>query len=150
MFDTNFKSAGDYDLVIRLCLKGYKSVFVNAKFVTFRLGGFSSTDQKLSTDEVAKLYYKNYKKICKISPKQCKMIYYKEYDGITTNLAYALKSNWYFDYPSYTKYIENIKKKYIYTKRKYMEVKQTLTEIYDSRSWKLVVFFKNLYTLIFR
>ena len=41
MFDTSFKSAGDYDFIIRLYLKGYKGAVVPLTYVTFRIGGES-------------------------------------------------------------------------------------------------------------
>ncbi|MDR1561321.1 MAG: glycosyltransferase [Holosporaceae bacterium] len=42
MFDTSFVSASDYDLVVRMILKGYKSVHVSNFLVVFRHGGYST------------------------------------------------------------------------------------------------------------
>ncbi|EKE20422.1 MAG: Glycosyltransferase, group 2 family protein [uncultured bacterium] len=104
MFDTNFKSAGDYDFLLRICLKKYKSVLVNNKFTTFRLGGFSDTDRELSNNEVAKAYHKNFSKLINISKEDCKKIFCREYSGISKELAVAL-SNYesYFSIKEYKK-----------------------------------------------
>jgi len=39
--EKTFKSSADYDLIVRVILKGYKGVFVPINFVSFREGGFS-------------------------------------------------------------------------------------------------------------
>lgn len=51
MFDTSFKSAGDYDFILRLYLKGYKGTVVPLTYVTFRIGGESFVNYKTSHDE---------------------------------------------------------------------------------------------------
>ena len=60
MFDTKYRSAADYDLVIRLCLKKYKSVFVDKAFVTYQFGGVSSTAQENSLRETANIWRLKY------------------------------------------------------------------------------------------
>lgn len=42
--DTRFRSAADYDLVLRLLLAGEQGVYVSLNFTSFRLGGFSAED----------------------------------------------------------------------------------------------------------
>lgn len=102
MFDINFKSAGDYDFVIRLCLKKYKSVFVNNVFVTYRLGGLSNTNQEQSRREVAEAYFKNYNKLVPIKKVTCEKIYGNGYGHIPSKLAQKLEGHEpYFNYTEY-------------------------------------------------
>ena len=61
--DANFKSAADFNLILRLCLAGYKSIFVPEIFTSYRHGGFSATDIDISTQECIKSFYMEYKKI---------------------------------------------------------------------------------------
>ena len=60
MFDTAFKLAADYDLIIRLFLRGYKAAKVNCCFVTFRIGGESCKNLALSQKEQVDAFEKNY------------------------------------------------------------------------------------------
>jgi len=60
MFDTRFKSAGDYDFILRLFLKKYIAVEVKCDFVTFRIGGESSNNISLSQKEMVDAFEKNY------------------------------------------------------------------------------------------
>ncbi len=101
MFDTRYQSAGDYELTLRLCLKEYESVLIDTRFVTFRFGGMSDVHQALSVKEVAQCYYHNYRKLCKISKKECEQIYCQNYNGITLNLGWALRNNKYFDFEEF-------------------------------------------------
>ncbi len=59
-FDETFRSAGDYDFVIRLCLSGATYVQISDNFVSYRLGGLSDKQQKQSMDECIKSFEKNY------------------------------------------------------------------------------------------
>lgn len=63
-FDSSFKSAGDYDFVIRLCLSGAKCCECRYDFVSYRLGGLSDKQQQQSVDECKKSFVKNYKRLC--------------------------------------------------------------------------------------
>ena len=60
--DNNFKSAGDYDFVIRLYMSGAYGGDYNCNFVSFRLGGVSNLQKQQSVLECIKLYKKNYGK----------------------------------------------------------------------------------------
>ena len=60
LFDTTFKSAGDYDFAIRLLLKGYDVVELESAFVTFRTGGEAETNIELSEYETVGSFIKNY------------------------------------------------------------------------------------------
>lgn len=74
LFDTNYKSAGDYDLILRMLLNGVKSVEVPLNFVNFRLDGFSDVNQAQSIKECVKLFKENYKQIlgCEFDDNMCK------------------------------------------------------------------------------
>lgn len=63
MFDVSFKSAGDYDFIIRLYLKGYKGAVVPLTYVTFRVGGESFSNYQVSHQEclyILDKYFGNY------------------------------------------------------------------------------------------
>ena len=144
-FDKSFKSSGDYDLVLRLCLKNHKSVFVQKKFVTFRFGGLSDKNQRQSVEEVSNAYYKNFKKICIISKRECEQIYCNGYEAIPLNLGLALKTNQYFDYNLYLKKLEGSRKKLCNLRALYRNCKEELKKINDSKFWKVMMFFKKIY-----
>lgn len=91
LFDTRFKSAGDYDFVLRLCLKKYAGTFVKKVFTTFRCGGLSDVDREQSRREVARAYFKNYGALLPITERECEGIYCRSYDGISAGLAERLK-----------------------------------------------------------
>ncbi|MBQ6226573.1 MAG: glycosyltransferase [Bacteroidaceae bacterium] len=50
-FDTNYRSAADYDLLLRMIEEGAKGCFVPHSFTTFSLGGFSTEYHELSIKE---------------------------------------------------------------------------------------------------
>lgn len=57
-FDETIGLPADYDLVLRLILKGYRSTYVDSEIASYRLGGASViTDY---SDDVATLYIKNF------------------------------------------------------------------------------------------
>jgi len=109
MFDTDYKSAADYDFVIRLCLKKYKSVFVEKSFVTYQFAGVSSTAQENSLNETAAIWRKRYGKIFPITDdiinSMKKNIYTGNYyDGIPLKLAKKFREFYpYFDFEGYQK-----------------------------------------------
>ena len=71
-FDEAFKSAGDYDFVIRMIMSGAKECETPCEFVSFRLGGFSCTDSEISINECMKSFHKNY---CLENINDCKELY---------------------------------------------------------------------------
>jgi glycosyltransferase involved in cell wall biosynthesis len=76
LFNVKYKSAGDYDLIVRLCLK-YKPIFVESVFTSYRDGGFSVTDAKLSIDEVLNITYDLFSELSpKLTIDDCKQIYF--------------------------------------------------------------------------
>ena len=64
MFDTTFRSAADYDLIVRLFLKGHKAVCVPGSFVTFKMGGISTQQKEVSQEEMVTVFAKNYAPYC--------------------------------------------------------------------------------------
>lgn len=50
-FDTAYRSAADYDLLLRQIASGAKGCFVPCRFTTFRLGGFSQANRELAISE---------------------------------------------------------------------------------------------------
>ena len=111
IFDTSYKSAADYDFVIRLCLRKSKSIFVPRVFVTYLYAGLSSTQQALSLEEIGEVWRRNYGKLFPITSKTIEQMKknifsgrYDSYDGVTVNMARQFrKFSPYFDYASYLK-----------------------------------------------
>lgn len=117
-FNTEFRSAGDYDLIIRLCLKKYKPVFVDFTFVTYLFAGVSSVKQEESIREIAKLWKKNFESLCVLSPEDieqfCTNIYTgRFYEKFPDPLAEQLKSyKPFFDYDEYLRAAAESKKQH--------------------------------------
>jgi len=107
-FNIVYFSAGDYDLVLRMCLDGCKSVYVGNRFVTYRMGGLSYSNQDQSLREIAMIYERNYgSNLIKLRNDEYKMIYDHGYGGIPVKLANKLRRyKNYFDYNEYLKYID--------------------------------------------
>ncbi|MFA5985755.1 MAG: DUF5672 family protein [Parcubacteria group bacterium] len=102
LFDTRFRSAGDYDLILRICLKGYKSILVDNEFTTFRLGGFSGTNAQEGLNEVSNSYFNHLNRLVKISEEDCEKIFGNYFSGIPKELAQELKKyEPYFDFREY-------------------------------------------------
>lgn len=77
LFDTSFKIAADYDLMLKLILKKYKYVFSPYIFATFRAGG-ASDNSELALNECATIYYKNYNKFIGVKNFNFKTIFDKD------------------------------------------------------------------------
>lgn len=78
MFNLRYKSAGDYDFVLKLFFNCYKPVYVQYEFVTFRLGGYSFKNKEMSLIEVATFYQEYYGNFCKLSFEGFKQIHIKK------------------------------------------------------------------------
>ncbi len=74
MFDLTYKSAGDYEFVLRLVLNSYKAVYIPYEFVTFQLGGYAAENGKLAVEEILDFYQKHYGNLCPISREECEYI----------------------------------------------------------------------------
>ncbi len=62
-FDITYRSAADYDLLLRMIANGSKGCFVPCTFTTFRLGGFSADNKELAFEECARSlqnFYRNF------------------------------------------------------------------------------------------
>jgi glycosyltransferase len=108
MFNSNFKCIADYDMTIRLCLKKYKSVYIEDSFLTYRLGGFSleATNDGTVTDEIIHIYLNNYSHFYPIKPSECEKLsttmYQGDYDNVPMKLARKLKTyEPYFNFKEY-------------------------------------------------
>lgn len=106
MFNTSYHIAGDYDLVLRLCLKETKSVQLTDSFVTFGWGGISATAIETSVKEVARVHYSNYHSICSLTKSQAASIYGQNYGQVPVRLGLALMNNIYFDTDQYFEYLD--------------------------------------------
>jgi len=58
LYDTNFKIAGDHDLILRL-IKKYKPFFINMPLTAMRMGGMSAENYKLTFEEFKMATIKN-------------------------------------------------------------------------------------------
>lgn len=79
MYDTTYKSAGDYEFVLRLVFNKFKYVYIPYEFVTFQQGGYSLSNARLSAGEVVDFYFKHYNKFCKLTFEECQYIVAVQY-----------------------------------------------------------------------
>lgn len=61
-FDVSYKSAADYDFLLRMILTGHQGCFVEKSFVSYRMTGLSSTNIDLSQHETADVLMHLYNK----------------------------------------------------------------------------------------
>lgn len=61
-FDLRYRSAADYDSVLRLILTGHRACFVPHSYVTFRMGGFSCVNMAKSQRESGTIFARLYNK----------------------------------------------------------------------------------------
>ena len=61
-FDLSYRSAADYDFILRMILSGKQGCYVNHTFVTYRMTGVSSTNWDLSQNETALVLKRLYNK----------------------------------------------------------------------------------------
>ena len=61
MFNEEYKSSADYDLVLRVILGGYKYVEVETDIVTYRRGGVSENQQQRADEEKRNIFKRVYK-----------------------------------------------------------------------------------------
>lgn len=62
LFNEDYKSSADYDLVLRVILGGYKYVEVETDIVTYRRGGVSESQQQRADEEKRNIFKRLYKK----------------------------------------------------------------------------------------
>ena len=61
-FDMSYRSAADYDLVLRMILAGHKGCYVDSNFVSYRMTGMSSVNPHLSGHETGLIFWRLYNK----------------------------------------------------------------------------------------
>ena len=145
-FDENFKSAADFDFVLRLCLSGAKFVEVPLNFVSYRLVGSSYANQERSIDECAhscinnlnifsehdiNTYKKMYKKL---------LIPQKLYEAVINNLQHEYKIR-------LTNQIENhsIKRSGFYKINKYPQLEEKPNSKENKKwFWNLLITLKKI------
>jgi len=85
-FNEKYSLPADYDLVIRLILKDYKSIYVDREIVSYRTGGFGCTVDHSSN--ISEIYCNNYSSFYSdLTSEQAKKIMYelKLPDGFIAN-----------------------------------------------------------------
>ena len=60
-FDEKFKSAGDYDFILRLFMSGASSCELSKPFVSYRVGGFSEIQNGINTEECIRSFEERFK-----------------------------------------------------------------------------------------
>ncbi len=75
-FDEKMGLPADYDLIIRLILKGYSSTYIDSEIATYRLGGLGVINDH--SNDIGRLYVKNYSAFHKFKDaKEAKKIMYE-------------------------------------------------------------------------
>lgn len=74
-YDTKYKSASDYDLMLKFAIKKYKGVKIPLCFTTFRKGGFSEENRQLSMEECFEIYLDNYTKALGATEKEVRNLF---------------------------------------------------------------------------
>ena len=82
----NFKSAGDYDFIIRLYLSGAKGYKFNTNFVNYRTGGLSDVQREQSESECVKSFVKNYAKMDKTIDYKKMFLYFTTTKTLINNI----------------------------------------------------------------
>jgi len=77
-YDLTYKSASDYDFILKMVLNGCSSVYCKFFMATFRLGGFSLENSDLSNNEIASFYQKYYGKYHQMSHEDAKKTYLRK------------------------------------------------------------------------
>lgn len=88
-FDEKFKLMSDFDFIIRIILKKYKSVFFDSNYVTYKLGEKGVENPRRVEDESKIIFYKNYKNIFTLNDETLtRMAAYSEFpQGLLEKLA---------------------------------------------------------------
>ena len=63
LFDTRFKYMADYDLIIRLVMKGYKGVYFPQNYTTYKYSSKLFYEPDSGNNEAKAIFYKNYKNL---------------------------------------------------------------------------------------
>lgn len=78
MYDLKYKSAADYDFILKMVFNRCSYTTCNSKLATFRIGGFSLENDNLSNNEIADFYIKFYGRFYAFTHEEAKKIYLKK------------------------------------------------------------------------
>lgn len=78
MYNLEYKSASDYDFILKMLLNNCSSVYCDCDLSAFRLGGFSIENANLSHDEIASFYMIHYKKYVELTHEAAKEAYIRK------------------------------------------------------------------------
>ncbi len=109
LFDLTFKSASDYDLIIRLMIKKYKYCEIKDNIVSFRIDGESLTNVRISISEQLSIFKKIYSHYIHLSEQEYENIILKNY--IPTKLLYAMHIidiRFYLNYRRFRRFLKKI------------------------------------------
>lgn len=62
-FDEKFKTMSDFDFIMRIIMKGYKPVYFEGNYVTYKLGTKPLQNPQRSEEESKAIYYKNFRSL---------------------------------------------------------------------------------------
>lgn len=62
-FDEKFKLMSDYDLIVRLMMKKYKSVFFDQNYTTYKVGEKLTVNPQAGDNEAKAIFFKNYRSL---------------------------------------------------------------------------------------
>ena len=62
-FDEKFKTMSDFDFIMRIIMKGYKPVYFDGNYATYKLGTKPLQDPKRSEEESKAIYFKNFRSL---------------------------------------------------------------------------------------
>ena len=62
-FDEKFKTMSDLDFIMRIIMKGYKPVYFDGNYVTYKLGTKPLQNPQRSEEESKAIYYKNFRSL---------------------------------------------------------------------------------------
>jgi glycosyltransferase len=62
-FDEKFKTMSDFDFIMRIIMKGYKPVYFDGNYVTYKLGTKPLQNPKRSEEESKAIYFKNFRSL---------------------------------------------------------------------------------------
>lgn len=62
-FDEKFKTMSDFDFIMRIIMKGYKPVYFDGNYVTYKLGTKPLQNPQRSDEESKAIYYKNFRSL---------------------------------------------------------------------------------------
>lgn len=66
-FDEKFKILADFDLIMRIIMKGYRPAYFENNYVTYKMGTKAVENLKKTEEESKAVYYKNFKNLYPIN-----------------------------------------------------------------------------------